>query len=120
MSTNLLGGTTMTPQVLNSGYLGTSDAAVYTCPAASTVKIATAALCNVTASAVTVSVGVVASGGTAGASHHVVHSYSLAANDSLSLTPYLAGTMLTASDFISGVAGTASAVVLVLTGTVSV
>lgn len=119
MSTNLLAATTMTPQTLQSGYLGTADAAVYTCPAASTVKIATAILCNVTASAATVNVGVVASGGTAGASHHVVHSYSLGANDSLSLTPYLGGTMLTASDFISGFSGTASAVVMVLTGTVS-
>jgi hypothetical protein len=119
VSTNLLAAATMTPQTLQSGYLGVSDAAVYTCPAASTVKIATATLCNVTGSAVTVSVGVVASGGTAGASHHVVHALSLGANDTLSLTPYLCGTMLTASDFVSGFAGTATAVVLVLTGTVS-
>jgi len=119
LSTNLLAATTMTPQTLNSGYLGTSDAAIYTCPASSSVKIATAVVCNVTGSAVTVYVGVVASGGTAGASHHAVHAYSLAANDSLSLTPYLGGTMLTASDFVCGYAGTATAAVLVLTGTVA-
>lgn len=119
MTTNLLQVTTITPQTLTSGYLGTSDAAVYTCPASSTVKIATGTVCNVTGSAATVSVGVVASGGTAGASHHVVHAFSLGAGDTLSLTPYLAGTMLTASDFVSGFSGTASAVVMVLTGTVS-
>lgn len=119
MSTNLLAVAAMTPQTLNSGYLGTSDAAVYTCPASSTVKIATATLCNVTGSAVTVYVGIVPSGGTAGASHHVIHALSLAANDTLSLTPYLSGTMLTASDAVSGYCGTGSAVVMVLTGTVS-
>lgn len=119
MSTNLLAATTMTPQTLSSAYLGTSDAAVYTCPASSTCKIATATVCNVTGSAATVYVGVVASGGTAGASHHIIHAYSLGANDALSLTPYLAGTMLTASDFITGYCGTGSAVVLTLTGTVS-
>ncbi|MFJ4653837.1 hypothetical protein ACIP5Y_21430 [Nocardia sp. NPDC088792] len=119
MSTNVLLATTMTPQTLNSGYLSTSDAAVYTCPASSTARINTAVLCNVTSSTVTVYVGVVTSGGSAGASHHVVHGFSLAANDTLSLTPYLSGTMLTAGDAISGYAGTASAVVMVLTGTVS-
>lgn len=117
MSTNLLAATAMTPKVLLSGYVTTSDAAVYTCPGTSTVKIATAVLCNVTGSAVTVSVGVVASGGTAGASHHFLDSYSLAAHDAVDLT-YLKGAMLTDGDFIAAIAGTGSAVTCVLTGTV--
>lgn len=119
MSTNLLSASTMTLQVLSSAYLGTADAAVYTAPAASSVKIATGTLCNTTASPVTVYVGVIPSGGTAGASHHVVHAYSLGANDTLSLTPYLAGTSLTANDAVSGYASTGSAVTMVLTGAVS-
>jgi len=119
VSTNLLAGTTMTPQTLLSAFLGTSDAAVYTCPGTSTVKIATATVCNVTGTAATVFVGVIPTGGTAGTSHHLVHGFSLAANDSLSLTTYLAGLMLTAGDAVSAYSGTATAVAMVLTGTVS-
>ncbi|WP_405137502.1 hypothetical protein [Nocardia sp. NBC_01388] len=119
MSTNLLAATTMTPQILLSGYLGTSDAAVYTCPALSSVKIATAVICNVTTSAATVYIGGVPSGGTAGVSHHSIHAYPLAAGESVSLTPYLGTAAMTAGDFIGGYCGTASAVTLFLTGTVS-
>lgn len=119
MSTSLLGISTMTPQTLVSAYLGTSDAAVYTVPASSTTKIATATVCNVTGSAATVYVGIVASGGTAGVSHHVVHGYTLNSGDTLSLIPYIGGVVLTAADFVTAYSGTATAVTLVLTGTVS-
>ena len=119
MTTNLLTATSLMLQTLSSGYLGTSDAAVYTAPASSSAKIATGTLCNTTASTVTVYIGVIPSGGTAGASHHVVHAYTLGANDTLSLTPYLGGTSLTAGDAVSGYASTGSAVVMVLTGAVA-
>ncbi|WP_327139347.1 hypothetical protein [Nocardia sp. NBC_01327] len=119
MTTNLLLATTMTPELLLWGPIGTSDAAVYTCPALSSVKIATAVICNVTSSTATVFIGHARSGDTAGVGHHVVHGYQLKAGESVSLTPYLGGAMLTAGDFITGYSGTASAVNLTLTGTVS-
>lgn len=116
MTTNLLAATTLGMQTLLSAQLGTSDVAVYTVPASSSAKIATGTLCNTSGSAVTVYVGVVPSGGTAGTSHHVVHGFSLAANDTLSLAPYLANVMLTTGDAVSAYASTGSAVTMVLTG----
>ena len=120
MSTqNLIAATSLNPQVLASSQLATtSETTVYTCAAASSTVIATAWLCNTTASAVTVSVSVVKSGGTAGATNRIVASYSLAANDTLSLNPYLGGAMLGPSDFISVLAGTGAAVNFGATGSV--
>jgi len=115
---NILNAVSMTPQVLASGYLTTADAAVYTVAASSSAKIATAVLCNTTSAAVTVSVSVIPSGGAVGNAHRIINSYTINGNDSLSLNQYLAGQMMTAGDFVSGVAGTANAVVMVLTGTV--
>lgn len=120
MSTNLLApATTMTPQVLQSGYLGTSDAAIYTVPSVSSCVIGTGVICNQSGSAVTVYLDVVPTGGSAGASHRIINAWSLAAGDTLSLTPYIGGQMMTAGDFIGGYASTGTAVVLVLTGTVN-
>ena len=68
---------------------------------------------------VTVSLSLVASGGTVGdGTHRVLNSYSLAVNDTLSLKDFISGAMLGPGDIIAGFAGTATAVDLVVTGTV--
>jgi|GEM_PF-2095308 hypothetical protein len=68
---------------------------------------------------VTVYLSVIASGGAVGdGTHRVIHAYSLAANGTLSLKDYLAGAMLGPGDVIAAYAGTATAVALVMTGTV--
>lgn len=119
MSSNIIAATSIVPQVLVSQQLGTSDAAIYTVPAATSVKIAQGTYCNVTASAVTVYLSIVKTGGTVGdGTHRVINAFSLAGNDTLSLRDYVNGAMLGPGDIVAGYAGTASAVDFVLTGTV--
>ena len=116
---DILHAGSISPQALVSQQLGTTDAAVYTTAAGQSVKVAHGTLCNTTASAVTVYLSVVKSGGTVGDStHRVISGYSLAANDTLSLKDYLSGAMLGPGDAIAAYAGTATAVDLVITGTV--
>jgi hypothetical protein len=107
-------------QILFSGQItATTATTVYTVPASSTVKVATMTVCNTTASPVTVQVGLIPSSGGADGTHSVVAGYSLAANDTLSLRDYLNGAMLGPGDMISVTAGTANALDVVVTGTVS-
>lgn len=115
---NITTSTSIAPKVIRSAYLPiTTEAAQYTVPAATSVKIATACITNVTGTAVTVSLSLVPTGGTLDGTHRVLNSFSLPANDTLELT-WLKGAMLGPGDFVGGLAGTGSAVVLVLTGTV--
>lgn len=115
---NVIQAASISPQVLVSQQLGVADAALYTVAAGQSVKVAHGVLCNVTGSAVTVYLSVIKSGGAVDSTHRVISGYSLAANDSLALSTYLAGAMLGPGDVIAGYAGTASAVDLVITGTV--
>jgi hypothetical protein len=116
---NVIVAASISPQVIVSQQLGTSEAAVYTCAAATSVKVAQATLCNITASAVTVYLSIVKTGGTLGdGTHRIISGYSLAANDTLALRDYIAGAMLGPGDVIAAYAGTATAVDLVITATV--
>jgi hypothetical protein len=115
---NIINAATIAPQIIRSAYLPiTTEAAQYTVAAATSVKIATASITNVTGTAATVSISLVPTGGSLDGTHRVVNSYSLPANDTLELG-MLRGAMLGPGDVIGGLAGTASAVVLVVTGTV--
>lgn len=112
-STNLAG------RILASGQIaGTALTPVYTVPVSSAAKIATAVLTNVTASAVTVSVSVVPSGGTLDGTRVIVSAFLLAANDSTNLFE-LAGALLDAGAVISVIASAGAAVNYLLTGAVS-
>lgn len=116
---DILSATTISPQVLLSQQLSITEAALYTVPAATSVKIAQATLCNITASAVTVYLAIVKAGGTMGdGTHRVISGYSLAANDTLALKDYIGGAMLGPGDIIAGYASTATAVDIVLSATV--
>jgi len=115
---NIIAATSITPKVLRSTYLPiTTEAAQYTVAAGESVKVATASITNVTATAVTVSLSLVPTGASLDGTHRILHSYSLPPNDTLDLS-WLKGAMLGPGDVIGGLAGTASAVVLVVTGTV--
>lgn len=83
------------------------------------VSITHGVLCNTTGSAVTVSLSLVPSGGTAGVANRVMAAYSLPAGDSLDLRGYVVGAKLNEGDFLSALAGTANAVTVVLSGVVS-
>lgn len=116
---NVIVAASISPQVLVSQQLTTSEAAVYTCAASTSVKVAQASLCNITGSAVTVYLSIVKTGGTMGdGTHRIISGYSLAANDTLPLHEYISGAMLGPGDVIAAYAGTATAVDLVISGTV--
>ena len=70
---------------------------------------------NVTGTAATLSVNLVASGGTAGANNKIISTRTIAAGESYVCTP-LMGQVLEAGGFISVIAGTASAVVISCAG----
>lgn len=115
---NIISSTSITPKVLRSAYLPiTTEAAQYTVPAATSVKVATASITNVTATQATVSISLAASGQSLDGTHRVLHNYMLPAGDTLELS-MLKGAMLGPGDVIGGLAGTANAIVLVVTGTV--
>ena len=116
---NIIQAASISPQVLLSQQLGTADTALYTVPAGQSVKVSQGTLCNVTGNTVTVYLSVVKAGGTVGdGTHRVISGYSLAANDTLSLGEFIGGHMLGPGDIVAAYAGTASAVDIVLSGTV--
>jgi hypothetical protein len=86
-------------------------------PASTTWIVKQIVLCNTTGSAVTVSLSVVPSGGTGGAANRIVGGLSLAANETRIFD--LALVMVT-GDFITGVAGTTTAVTCHIHGLVIV
>jgi hypothetical protein len=114
---NLMDATSALPQVLVTSQLTTSEATYYTGPANSAVKISSARLTSTSGSAVTVSISLVKTGGTAGNSNRVLSSYSLAAGDGTDL-PELKDAFLGPGDFISAIASSATSVTLVVSGVV--
>lgn len=119
MTNNYLAATSMVGQILYSGQPSTtSETAVYTVPSNTTIKIASASLCNTSGSSVTVNISVVPSGGTADTTHRIISAFPLAAGDTASLKEYVEGVMMGPGDFISVAVGTASTVDVVITGTV--
>ena len=118
---NVLALASLTQGILVSQQITvTTETVVYTVPANKAVKLAQGSLCNVTGSAVTVSLGLCPSGGTVGdGTHRVINNYSLAANDTLPLGDYIGGHMLGDGDKITVVCATANAVDVVISGAVS-
>ncbi len=120
MAADFKQGTNLAGKILASGRVApaSTDTTVYTVPALSAVKVATAVLCNTSGSPATISVSVVPSGGTVDGTHKVVHNYVLAAGDSMPL-PEVAGAMLDAGAYVSVNSSIAAAVTYLLTGVVS-
>ncbi|MCW3041541.1 MAG: hypothetical protein JWM31_3446 [Solirubrobacterales bacterium] len=118
---NLVTIASMVQKLLVSQQLtATTETVVYTVPTGQAVKLAQGSLCNITGSAVTVTLSLIQSGGTVGdGTHRVINSYSLGANDTLPLGDYLGGHMLGDGDKIAVTAGTANAIDVVLSGAVS-
>lgn len=114
---NLMAATSSLPQVLVSQQLAASETTQYTGPANSAVKVASARLTNTSGAAVTVSISLVKTGGTAGAANRVLSAYSLAAGDGIDL-PELAAAFLGPGDFISAIASAATSVAFVMSGVV--
>src|ERR1700704_648408 len=111
--------------VLVSQQLAATETTQYTAPATvggnplKMVTIKSATLTNTTVSTVTVSLSVLKVGQTADGTHRIMSSFALAGGDSLlDGVKELVGVCLGPGDFVSAIAGTASAVTLVITGAV--
>lgn len=117
---NILSNNSTVAKVLVSQQVtATTETALYTVASGQSITIKSGVLCNVSGSAVTVSLSVVQSGSSADGTHRVIAGYSLAAGDSLDLRGYLTGAVLGDGDLISILVGTGNAVDVVLTGLVS-
>jgi hypothetical protein len=117
---NVIAATNGLPQVFVSQFIATSETTQYTCPASSSVAIDAATVANSSGAACEVFVSLVRSGGTAGNANRIAilaGTGALQAGDSTVLSE-LEGHKLGPGDFISAIAQTASAVSLVISGTV--
>lgn len=117
MTADFKQGTNLAGKILASSRVASAatDTTIYTVPASTAAKIASAVLCNTGGSAATVSVSVVPSGGTVDGTHKVVHNFPLAAGDSTTVGE-IVGAMLNAGAFISVNVSVAAAVTYLLTG----
>lgn len=109
---------TLTPGVVCAVGVPSSEAPLLTVGSAHGLRITSASLCNQSGSDVDVTLSVVPSGGTAGATNRILSAQTVAAGDTYPLNDLLKDAMLGPSDFISGV-GTATGVAFVVTGTVA-
>lgn len=118
MTQNLMAATSLIPQTLNVTQVSAAntETTAYTVPAASSLKIATASLCNTTNATVTINVSVVPSGHAAGVANRVVYGYTLTAGDTLPLS-VLTDALMGPGDFVS-LNFSATGVTLVMTGAV--
>lgn len=94
----------------------TGDTTVYTAPAGKSVEVRHGTLCNVSGSAVTISLALIPFAGAADGTHRVVSNYPLAAGDTLPLRDYLNGAQLGPGDYVSINCATGAAVDVVLSG----
>lgn len=101
-------------QLVAPVFLAGSDASVYTAPTLTTAKISRAVFCNTGASAYPITAGIT-TGGALGASTTLISARSLAPGESY-VSPELAGAVLPAGSSLRAYAGTASEVVLTVSG----
>jgi hypothetical protein len=98
-----------------SAYLTNADVTLYTAPASVRVIIDKVTVTNVTAGAITVTIRVVASGGTAGTSNTIMSAKSLAAGECYTC-PEVVGQTLNTGDFVSALASANTSIVIRFSG----
>jgi hypothetical protein len=103
--------------LLESKDLEASQTTQLTAASAQTILIDKATITNHTSSSATVAINVVASGGAAAASNLVLQTKSIPAADTY-LCPELVGQTLRPGDFVSTIAGTATALTMRISGRV--
>lgn len=102
-----------TPKKLYTGQPGTSATTLYTAPASTTTIVKNIIVCNTTSSAATLTLSLVASGGSAGATNRIMSALEVTGNNTVAFD--LSGVLAT-GDFISALQGTSSALTLHITG----
>lgn len=102
--------TNVTPIRLSTGIqLGTGDTLLFTCPAASYVKVSAAVLSNITSIAATATLNIVAAGSAVSASNQVVSLQPVTANSSYQASEFINQT-LTPGDMLYGKASLAGTI----------
>lgn len=102
-----------TPKKLYTGQPGTTATTLYTAPASTSTIVKNILICNTTASAATITLSFVASGGSAGATNRIMSALEVTANNTVAFD--LSGVLAT-GDFISALQGTSGALTLHITG----
>jgi hypothetical protein len=104
-------------ELIPAKYAENSQTSQYTAAVGQTVVIDKFTVTNISASPATLSVNIVASGGTAGNDNLIVDAKSIAVGETYTL-PGLIGQVLNAGSFISTLAGTATALTIRASGRV--
>lgn len=101
-------------QLVAPAQLGNADAAVYTVPANTTIKIGRAVFCNTTAGALTITAGIT-TGGALAAATTLISARSLAPGESY-VSPELAGAVIPAGSQLHAFASAATSVTFTASG----
>lgn len=104
-----------TPARLAQTQPGTSYATAYTVPASTTAIVKEILVCNPTASTVTLTVSLVASGGTAGATNNVISAVPVGPGQTVI---YSLSSVLATGGFISMLASAATSLTVTVSGVV--
>jgi hypothetical protein len=102
-----------TPKEFYIGQPGTTATTLFTVPASTFYIVKHINICNTTSSAATVTINLVASGGSAAANNRMVSSFNVEANNTVNLD--VSWTMA-AGKFISALQGTSSAITVYMSG----
>ena len=102
-------------RLVDGSQLTTSAATYYTTPANTITTISACTLTNTTAGAVTATMHLVPSGGTATASNMILSARTIAAGESYNVGPAI-GQTLAAGGFLQALAGSATSITLVASG----
>lgn len=116
--TDILHASTVSPQVITSQQLTATDAAIYTVPGSTSIKITKGVVCNVTAGTVYIYLSLLKTGQSIDATHRFIHNYALSGGDSLTLDDYLSDVVMGPGDFLAGYASAASSVNFIMSGMV--
>lgn len=101
--------------LVEAKYAESAQTAQYAAPTGVTVAIDKCTVTNVTATPATISINIVPAGSTAVASNLILDTKTLLENETYTC-PEIVGQVLAPGDFVSTVAGTASALVLRMSG----
>lgn len=105
--------TVVNRKCLYQGQPTTSSATLYTVPASTDAMLKSIVLANTSGSPATITLYRVPTGGSAGVTNCIVPTFTVAANDTVTLD---SGVCMTAGDFIAGLQGTTGAITATISG----
>lgn len=116
--TDLFNATHANPRVLVSQQMpDNAEDTVYAVSGTGSTVLKHGTICNISVAAVIVSMSIMKSGQAIGSTQHrLLHQYSLAAGDTLSLRDFIADCCLGPGDFITVTAGTANTIDVIISG----